>query len=130
MNRRAFVKTSLGATALVAPPAGSHSRQEPGGRGTREYYELRLYHVQSGRQQKVTDAYLREALVPALNRMGISPVGVFSVAVGPGSPTFYALMPAASLEMLATVEARLGQDSDYWKAGGPFLTAPADQAPF
>src|SRR5215469_10753610 len=131
MNRRAFVTTSLGAATIAGAPAGVRAAaQEAAGSKAREYYELRLYHVQSGRQQKVTDAYLREALVPALNRHGISPVGIFSVAVGPASPTFYVLMPAASLETLATVEARLGQDSDYWKAGGPFLTAPADQAPF
>ena len=131
MNRRAFVTTSLGATAIAGAPAGARAAaQGAAGSKAREYYELRLYHVQSGRQQKVTDAYLREALVPALNRQGISPVGVFSVAVGPASPTFYVLMPAASLETLAAAEARLGQDSDYWKAGGPFLTAPADQASF
>jgi len=129
MNRRAFVTTSLGAAAIAGASAAARAAQEAAGSKAREYYELRLYHVQSGRQQKVTDAYLREAFVPALNRHGISPVGVFSVAVGPASPTFYVLMPA-SLETLATAEARLGQDSDYWKAGGPFLTAPADQAPF
>lgn len=131
MNRRAFVKTSVGGVAFVGAPAiVGASPQEPAGTKAREYYELRLYHAESGRQQKVTDAYLREALVPALNRLGIRPVGVFSVAVGPASPTFYVLMPAPSLETLGTAEARLGQDAEYQKAGGPFLTAPADQAPF
>ena len=86
--------------------------------------------MQSGRQQKLTDAFLKDAFVPALNRLGIASVGVFNLTIGPVTPTLYVLMAAASVETLATVEARLGQDAEYLKAGAPFLTSPADQAPF
>lgn len=132
MNRRAFVKTSVSAAAIAGVPAAGVSPQQNETASTkgREYYELRQYHVQNGRQQKLTDAFLKEALVPALNRLGITPVGVFNVAVGPVTPTLYVLMPASSLDALATVESRLGQDAEYLKAGAPFLTSPADQAPF
>ena len=71
-----------------------------------------------------------QAFVPALNRLGVASVGVFNVTIGPVTPTFYVLIAAASVETLATVEARLGQDAEYLKAGAPFLTSPADQAPF
>ena len=85
--------------------------------------------MQSGRQQKLTDAFLKDALVPALNRLGIASVGVFNLTIGPVTPTFYVLMAAASVETLTTSEARLGQDAEYLKAGAPFLTAPADEPP-
>lgn len=132
MNRRAFVKTSVSAATIAGIPASGTAQQqkEAAGAKGREYYELRQYHMQSGRQQKLTDAYLKEAFVPALNRLGIAPVGVFNVAIGPSTPTTYVLMPASSLDTLANAEARLGQDADYLKAGAPFLTCPADQAPF
>jgi len=66
-------------------------------------------------------------LTPALNRLGISRVGVFNVEIGPESPAFYVLIPSASLETLLTVESRLNRDADYLKAGGAFLNAPAQQ---
>ena len=131
MNRRAFVKASVGATAVAGVlNAPTQSQREAASPNAREYYELRQYHVQSGRQQKLTDAFLKEAFVPALNRLGIASVGVFNATIGPVTPTFYVLIAAASVEILATVEARLGQDAEYLKAGAPFLTSPADQAPF
>src|SRR5256884_6072202 len=127
MNRRAFVKASVGATAVAGVlNAPTQSQREAANAKAREYYELRQYHVQSGRQQKLTDAFLKEAFVPALNRLGIASVGVFNVTIGPVTPTFYVLIAAASVETLATVEARLGQDAEYLKAGAPFLTSAAE----
>lgn len=129
MNRRKFLAASavsLGASSLNLSSAQTSASAEK----SREYYELRRYHVQSGRQQKLADAFFREALVPALNRLGISPVGVFNVDIGDSSPRYHLLLPASSVEILATAEARLGQDSDYLKAGAPFLAAPADQPSF
>ncbi|MGB2591312.1 MAG: NIPSNAP family protein [Candidatus Acidiferrum sp.] len=126
MNRRNFLAASaagIGASKLnLSPPQDSAASEKP-----REYYELRHYHVQSGRQQKITDAFLRDALVPALSRLGIGPVGVFTVDIGESSAHFYVLLPAPSVDVLATAEARLGLDADYLKAGAPFLAAPADQ---
>ncbi|HKV24625.1 MAG TPA: NIPSNAP family protein [Candidatus Acidoferrum sp.] len=126
MNRRNFLAagaTALGASQLklAAQPQAKSVETE------REYYELRHYRVQSGRQQKITDAFLKEALVPAVTRLGIGPVGVFNVDIGESSPGFYVLLPAKTVDALATLEARLGQDDGYLKVGAPFLTAPADQ---
>ncbi len=117
MNRRTFLTSSLGAAALAAPVSAAPARQ---------YYELRQYRLQSGRQSKLTNEFLGKALVPALNRLGISPVGVFHVSIGPLSPSIYVLMPAAEAATLVTAEARLGQDKQYLEAGAPFLEAPAD----
>lgn len=126
MNRRTFLSASVvGLSASKLDLSAMHNDAADG--KSRQYYELRQYHVQSGRQQKITDAFLRDALVPALNRLSISPVGVFNVEIGEGSPRLHLLLPAASADVLATAEARLGLDAEYLRAGAPFLTAPADQ---
>ena len=125
MDRRRFLSTSGITAALAAASEGAQAAAQTGSKA-REYYELRQYHVQSGRQRKITEAYLHEALVPALNRIEIKPVGVFNVLIGAVNPALYVLLPAASVETLAACEARLGHDEEYLKAGAPFLNAPAD----
>jgi hypothetical protein len=123
VDRRQFLTSSLAAPALRA------SQQAPGGTGAagREYYELRRYSLQNGPQRKLADGFLHDALIPALNRVGISPVGVFSAVIGPESPSLYVLMPSASIETLVTAEFRLDKDAEYLKAGAPFLNAPAKE---
>ena len=105
MHRRQFFASSLGASALAA-------QQTAAARG-REYYELRRYSVQRGAQQKLTDAFFHEALIPALSRLSIGPVGVFNADIGPESPSMYVLLPCASVETLATAVFRLEQDAEY-----------------
>lgn len=117
MHRREFLAAPLTATALAA-------QQTTNAKG-RDYYQLRRYQLQSGPQGKLADRFFAEALIPGLNRIGISPVGVFTVSIGPQSPSFYVLIPSQSVENLVMADFRLEQDSEYMKAGAPFLGAPA-----
>jgi hypothetical protein len=132
MKRRTFLASSLAASTLTAMAPVSYLRGAQGtveGRG-REFYQLRRYHLISGPQRKLCDDFFRDALVPALNRLGISPVGVFDVSIGPETPSLYVLMPGTSAEALLLVETRLAQDAEYLKAGDAFLNAPARQPAF
>ena len=127
MNRRSFLASSAAASAYALGNSksdlrGAESSADPAGR---EYYVLRRYHLSRGPQEKLTDDFLKNALIPSLNRLGIKPVGVFNAAIGPQSPTFCVLIPSASLETLANVDFRLERDADYLKVGAPFLNAPA-----
>ena len=138
MERRKFLASSLAASALAigkgeALLQGAQVAQtgQPGdSTKTREFYVLDRYRLASGPQRRLTDGYLRDALIPALNRAGISPVGVFNVSIGPETPVTYVLMSSQSLETLVTVERRLAQDADYVKAAAPFLNAPATAPAF
>lgn len=133
MERRTFLTSSFAAAALGAIPAaaaGSQGNSAGAEARGRYFYELRRYHLSSGPQQKLCDDYFHGALLPALNRLGITPVGVFNVAVGPDSPTIFVFLPSLSLETLVNVEARLAQDAEYLKAGAPFLNAPATEPAF
>jgi NIPSNAP len=93
----------------------------------REYYELRKYFMQSGPQTKLTETYLAGSLVPALNRLGMSPVGTFNLSIGPETPTLYVLIPSTSLETLVTAELHLAQDQQFMQAAQQFWNTPANE---
>ncbi len=129
MKRRQFLTSSLAASAMAL--AAKTSQAEPPAGGTsREFYELRQYHLVAGPQTKLTDTYVSEALIPALNKLGISPVGAFNLFLGPETPTLYLLLPSRSLETLVTAELHLAQDEVFLKAADPFWNAPANEPAF
>jgi hypothetical protein len=132
VQRRNFLASSLAASALAINASSSSlrgSQASAAGEG-RDYYELRRYHMLRGPQIKLADDFFRGALVPGLNRLGISSVGVFNIEIGPASPSIYVLIPSSSIETLVTLESRLNRDADYLAAGTAFLDAPAAQPPF
>src|SRR3954453_2784679 len=117
---------ALPSVAAAADPA-PHPATRPGGRTV---YELRLYHLRRGPVVKRADDYFRDALLPALGRLGAGPVGVFNVVVGPDNPTAYVLIPHPSAAAAAPWADRLAADEAYQKAGEPFLAAPAGDPPY
>jgi NIPSNAP len=126
VKRRQFITSSIAASAFAL--AGNASDAQIASNGTpREYYELRQYHMQNGPQVKATNAYVSDALIPALNRLGISPVGAFTLTLGPETPTLYILLPSIRLETLVTAQLQLAQDAAFMKAAEPFWNAPANQ---
>jgi hypothetical protein len=127
MERRQFLAASLAASTVAL--AGDATAQTPGvttsATRTREYYQLRRYSLQSGPQSKLTESYFSDALIPALNRMGMNPIGAFKIDIGPETPAYYLLIPGSSLEVHAELELRLAQDAAFLKAAEPFWNAPA-----
>lgn len=91
----------------------------------REYYELRKYQFQSGPQTKLLQGYVENALIPALNRLGFSPIGAFTLDLGPETPALYLLIPSTKLESLVTTEMQLAKDEEFMKLAAPFWSAPA-----
>lgn len=131
MKRREFLKTSAAATGMAAMTSMlTANAAEPAAAPAREYYELRLYHLRTGAKQKIMDDYLREALIPALGRIGVGPVGVFYVMTGPDSPTVYVLSSHKSLESYLTASQSVGKDPEYQKAGAAYINAPATDPVF
>lgn len=127
MKRRQFLESALAMGGL----AGLSARAaEPARPAPREYYELRRYHLRRGPMQKRFDDYVREAALPAMNRLGIGPIGVFHVMIGPDSPGVYVLIPYRSLEDFATAGARLAADAEYQRAGAEFINAPPTDPPY
>ena len=125
-SRRRFVQSAAaaGAGSLLGTSADA---EQPAGR---DYYELRAYHLRRGPHEAQMNDYFKNALVPALRRLGVGPVGVFTVLVGPDSPTFHVLIPHPSMDSVATLPERLAADADYLKAGAAVIDAPAAGAPY
>jgi NIPSNAP len=127
LHRRRFLASSLATSALAF--AGKSGAQ-PSASKPREYYELRKYFLQSGPQTKLTESYLSGALIPALNRLGMSPVGAFNLTIGPETPTLYVLIPSTSVEALVTSDLSLAKDQQFMQAAQPFWSAAAKEAPY
>lgn len=132
MERRRFLATSLAASAAtLASRAGAQSAgQSTPGTASRQFYQLRRYLLQSGPQPGLLENYLADALIPAIQKRGMGPVGAFSVVFGPETPTVHVLIPANSAEDAATLELQLGNDEQYTKRAEPFLAAPASAPAF
>jgi hypothetical protein len=86
---------------------------------------MRLYHVRRGPRLKLIQDYHRDALIPALNRYEIGPIGVFEPAIGPDSPTVYLFIPYKTMDSFTGLRGRLDADAEYKKAGASFLNLPA-----
>lgn len=125
MDRRKFLSASLAASAVaISGEAGAQSSSASAGQG-RDYYLLRRYFLQSGPQNGLTEKYINDALVPALAKRGMGPVGAFRLDIGPETPTYYVLIPSRSVEDLATLDFSLAKDDGFMKAAEPFWSAPA-----
>jgi hypothetical protein len=142
MLRRTFVANSLVVAALSAaasdanavPASRSNANADAASQAStnsstqskqRFYYELRRYQLVDGPQKKICDAFFQNAFIPAVNRLGITPVGVFNLTVGSGTPAMYVLLPSATLDALVNLEAHLAADTEYMSAGTAFLGAKA-----
>jgi hypothetical protein len=97
---------------------------------SREFYQLRKYSLQTGPQLGLTQNFFEHALIPALNRMSMAPVGTFKLDIGPETPTYYLLVPAGSVEALVTLDLKLTEDAEFMKASAAFWGAPASAPAF
>jgi len=127
LQRRRFLASALATSALAV--TGKSGAQPTAGK-PREYYELRKYYMQSGPQTKLTESYLSGALIPALNRLGMSPIGAFNLSIGPETPTLYVLIPSTSVEALVTADLSLAKDQQFMQAAEPFWAATAKEPPY
>ena len=127
MNRREFLAAaSLPAIAGISPLAAAAM----GGESKQEYLELRKYRLHVGSKKNLLGNFLRKVGIPAMNRIGIKPVGVFTAMYGPNDPTLYVLLVHKSLETVMNSASLLMQDKGYRKAGADFINAPLSEPTF
>ena len=125
MERREFVTSAIAmAGAALSGGEGRAQTQPP-----REFYQLRKYTLQTG-QLALAQSFFEHALIPVLNRMALAPIGAFKLDIGPETPTYYLLIPAASAEALVTLDTRLAEDTEFIKSSAAFWGAPASAPAF
>lgn len=126
MERRRFIAASLAASALAVARDSSAQAQQ---KGAREYYQIRKYAL-ARPQPKLVESYIGEALIPALTKLGLGPVGAFSLEIGPETPAYYVLIPGSSVETLVTADLHLAEDAEFQSKAAPFWNAPATSPAF
>jgi NIPSNAP len=134
MKRRTFLGTTLAGAVASAVRATAGERvlagDQAGMNAAPEYYLWRQYILRNGTQPRRLNEYLENAAIPALNRLGHSPIGVFSIVAGVPGPTAFVLTPLPTLDTLGTLERRLAADDAYMKAAAAYLDATATDPPY
>jgi hypothetical protein len=121
MKRREFMAAA--GAASILPLANMASAEHSTDDHERDYLELRTYHIDS-EEQLAKLGEIGDVVVSALNRAGISPVGVFLPEEGLGP--VYMLLPHKSAESVVTVNQKLAADEEFLAKAADFINASAD----
>lgn len=129
MKRRSFVKASLmaGSFAGAIPASAMVENLSKERKVKQEFYELRVYTLKNDTQQKLVEDYLKNAAIPALNRLGSNNIGVFTELKPTGQTKIYLLIPYSSLEDFIKVQDKLDGDSAYKDAATAYLSVTATE---
>ncbi|MEO6357849.1 MAG: NIPSNAP family protein [Ferruginibacter sp.] len=128
MKRRSFVKAGLLSSTLSQLASATTMASEiirPEKASHQEFYELRVYTLKDEAQQKLVEDYFENAAIPALNKIGISNIGVFTELKPAGQTKLYALIPFKSLQQFLSAGDKLASDTRYNQTAQPYLSAPA-----
>jgi hypothetical protein len=125
MNPRFLFAIILFALSTMVAPSTTSAADT-----NNQYYELRVYLTKSAEQQKRVNDYWQNAAVPAYNRLGIQPIGVFTEIDDSPTNSIYVLLPADSFEIFGAIPAKLAADTVYQKAAAEFLNAPKTNAAY
>lgn len=127
LDRRSFVASAAALTGIALGGGEMSGQTAP---SAKEFYQLRRYDLRNGAQTAMAQKYFAQALIPALNRLGMPQVGTFKLDIGPETPAYYVLVPSASAETLLTLDLRLAADAAFAKDAADFWGAPATAPAF
>lgn len=134
MLRPLLIVPLLAIATMFAPQ--SSSAQEP---RVNQAIEVRTYTLVDEAAEAKLDAYLETALLPALERQGLGPIGVFDQGPPLGDDAkkeeeskaravqVLLLIPGPSVEAVTSAAAKLSSDDSYHKAAADYLSTPAAQ---
>jgi hypothetical protein len=128
MKRREFLTASgVGLTALTTTTTATAQPQTRRFRrnSAQQFIEVRKYTVKNADKRAKLIEILDNALIPALNRQGLKPVGVL-IPKAAGAEEKYALnvfviVPHKTTETFVNVNAKLVADGEYRKAAAPIF---------
>ena len=121
MKRRDFLAAA--SLAAIAPINRLSQADTGSSKSQLQYYELRKYRLKSPEKQKLILDYLTAAEIPALNRIGIAPVGVFKTLQS-DTPDLYVLLIHNSLKSVLAASSLIDSDPQYRKDYEKILNAP------
>jgi len=124
VDRRAFITTTFGTTVLASGLANAAQRSGEAEPSTPDLFIWRQFSLRNGSGPRRLAEYLEAAYIPALNRIGHKPIGVFEVVTGLPTPTVFVLTPA-TIRNLPAIETELERDEQFLRAATPYFDAPA-----
>jgi len=124
MNRRSFIQsatlTAASAGMLANPQLlGDHHQNGH----APKLLEWRQWKVDSAAKRSLIDRQLQQAALPALNRAGIQPIGVF-YPQDQEDHSIYALVPFPSFESYYNMRRLLEEDEAFMQASQEYLGTP------
>jgi hypothetical protein len=125
MERREFV--GLATLAAAGALAGATSARGQSGKDARQFLEWQEYSTVSRYAAQALSEQIEQALLPALGRLGLGPVGVFSPMYGFDTSTVQLLIPHSSVESVLTLHARLVDDERFVQTAGSLLQTSSEQ---
>lgn len=98
----------------------------------RDFYQIKIYHVDDLEQESRVDKFLEEAYVPALHKAGITKVGVFKSVERDTSGTskIFVWIPYRSLAQYSELTQKLKEDPIFNKSAEKYNNAQHDNPPF
>ncbi len=125
MDRREFLAATAVAAFSPLPQLNAPSQS-----ASRQYFELRRYHLLPGAKQHAFISFVGDAAIPAMNRAGVAKVGAFTVVYGENEPSLLLVLSHQTLDSVVSLRDRLAADSVYARAGGAILDAPMSDPAF
>lgn len=98
-----------------------------------EFYEIKLYHINTSEQEAQIDNYLKNAYIPTLHKMGIKSIGVFKPVENDTlnfGKHIYVFTPFKSVQQYLELPSLLNIDTEYQKNATSYLQAKHDNSPY
>ncbi len=92
------------------------------------YYQIKIYHLKNHAQEARLDAYLQNAYLPAMHRMGVVNVGVFKPVTDTADLRVYVLTPFRTWSQLEGADQKLAVDPQYVIDGKDYIDAAYNDA--
>lgn len=98
---------------------------------SRQFYQIKIYHLKSASQEPRIDSFLQGAYLPALHRAGIKHIGVFKpIKQDTADRKIYVLIPFASLAEFDALPQKLKADKKYQQDGDAYINAIYNNVPY
>ena len=126
MKRRTFIKSATGATILAAASTLNRVNADHHGAHAPQLLEWRKYVIETKGQRQIVDRFLKSAAIPALNRLGSKPVGVFYDKNNEEDLSVYMLTPFANLAAYTSATQDLSTDDEFLANAQEYLGTTKD----
>ena len=118
MTRRKFIPA-----AAVAAAGSSAAAAEPSKNVIIELRRIQLRNSADNQRQRTTE-FVDKHAIPAYQRAGAGPVGLFVSSIGPETPFLLQLVTYPSLAAMEQIRAKMAEDTAFQKALDAFNAQP------